>query len=40
MLFIDDQPLNIEGGRACGMDGYCFDDGDVEKLRKVIGRLR
>ena len=39
-FFIDDQPLNIEGSRACGMDGYCFDDGDVEKLRKVIGRLR
>lgn len=39
-FFIDDQPLNIEGGRVCGMDGYCFDDGDVEKLRKVIGRLR
>lgn len=39
-FFIDDQPLNIEGGRVCGMDGYCFDDGDVDKLRKVIGRLR
>lgn len=38
-FFIDDQPLNIEGGRACGMDGYCFGDGDVEKLRKVIGKL-
>lgn len=38
-FFIDDQPLNIEGGKACGMDGYCFGDGNVEKLRKVIGRL-
>lgn len=39
-FFVDDQPLNIEGARACGMDGYCFDDGDVERLGKVIERLR
>lgn len=39
-FFIDDQPLNIEGGRACGMDGYCFDGKDVEKLGQVIGMLR
>lgn len=39
-FFIDDQPLNIEGGRACGMDGYCFKDGDVEKLQQVIKSLK
>lgn len=38
-FFIDDQPLNIEGARACGMDGYCFTDGNPETLRKVIAGL-
>lgn len=35
-FFIDDLPGNIEGARACGMDGYCFEDGDVKELRKVL----
>lgn len=35
-FFIDDQPLNIQGARECGMDGYCFADGDVEKLINVL----
>lgn len=39
-FFVDDMPLNIEGARACGMDGYCFADGDVEKLKKVLAGLR
>lgn len=39
-FFIDDQPLNIQGARECGMDGYCFADGNVEKLRKMIDGLR
>ncbi|MDO5345054.1 MAG: HAD family phosphatase [Lachnospiraceae bacterium] len=38
-FFIDDLPSNIEGARACGMDGYCFGDGDVERLRKVLERF-
>jgi len=38
-FFIDDQPLNIEGAKACGMDGYCFGDGDVKRLKQVIERL-
>lgn len=38
-FFIDDLPGNIEGGRACGMDGYCFADGDIEKLRRVLAAL-
>ncbi len=37
-FFIDDLPLNIEGARACGMDGYCFD-GDVEKLKTYLNDL-
>ena len=36
MFFIDDQPLNIEGARACGMNGYCFLEGSAEDLKKVI----
>lgn len=38
-FFIDDLQLNIEGGKRCGMDGYCFADGDVERLRKVLEQL-
>lgn len=37
-FFIDDLDINIEGSRACGMDGYCFD-GDIDKLRKVLSEL-
>ncbi|MDO5417198.1 MAG: HAD family phosphatase [Lachnospiraceae bacterium] len=40
-FFIDDQPLNIEGARSCGMDGYVYD-GDreqlIRKLEEVLGR--
>ncbi len=39
-FFIDDQPLNIQGARECGMDGYCFADGDMEKLKGVLEELR
>lgn len=35
-FFVDDMPLNIEGAGASGMDGYCFADGDVEKLGKAL----
>lgn len=35
-FFIDDLPENIEGARSCGMDGYCFSDGDVETLREYL----
>ena len=35
-FFIDDKPENVEGGKACGMDGYCFADGDLEKLKVFL----
>ncbi len=35
-FFIDDLEANIQGARACGMDGYCFADQNVEKLKKVL----
>lgn len=38
-FFVDDVPVNIEGARACGMDGYCFWDGDFEKLKTVLETL-
>lgn len=39
-FFVDDLQLNIDGGRACGMDGCCFQDGDVDRLRQVLFSLR
>lgn len=38
-FFIDDLQTNIEGARETGMDGYCFADGDVEKLKERLCRL-
>ena len=38
-FFIDDLSHNIEGARAVGMYGYCFADGDVEKLKKRLETL-
>ena len=35
-IFIDDNAKNIEGCRACGIEGYLFD-GDADKLRKYLG---
>ncbi|MEE0818028.1 MAG: HAD family phosphatase [Coprococcus catus] len=37
--FIDDLQLNIDGAAACGMKGYCFADGNVEKLQKALDKL-
>ena len=38
--FIDDLQLNIDGAAACGMKGYCFADGNVEKLQKALESLK
>ena len=35
-FFIDDLPANIEGAKKCGMDGYCFADGNIGKLREEL----
>ena len=37
--FVDDLQLNIDGAKACGMDGYCFADRDVEKLKVKLEEL-
>lgn len=33
-FFIDDIQDNIDGAKACGMDGYCFEDGDLGRLKE------
>jgi putative hydrolase of the HAD superfamily len=38
-FFIDDLPMNIEGAKACKMDGYCFADGDIKRLKEVLSQL-
>ena len=38
-LFIDDLPRNIEGAQRIGMNGYCFQDGDVARLRAYLKDL-
>lgn len=38
-FFIDDIQLNIDGAKDCGMDGYCFADMNVERLRQVLLKL-
>ncbi len=35
-FFIDDIMANILGAEKTGMKGYCFEDGDVERLRKRL----
>lgn len=37
LLFIDDQPANVSGARAAGLNAECWTHGDgVETLRKLI----
>ena len=38
-FFIDDRQDNIDSAKGCGMDGYCFADGNVEKLRAYMGKM-
>lgn len=38
-LFIDDLPRNIAGAESIGMRGYCFEDGDVARLRAYLSAL-
>jgi len=39
-FFIDDLERNIQGAKACGMDGYCFADGDRERLKIRLASLK
>ncbi|MBQ8536516.1 MAG: HAD family phosphatase [Clostridia bacterium] len=35
-FFIDDQPLNIQAGRALGMAGHVFDQQNIQALRDAL----
>ena len=35
-FFIDDMQDNIDGAASVGIAGHCFEDGDLEKLKKVL----
>ena len=38
-VFVDDLQKNVDGAVAAGMQGYCFADGDVEKLTAYLNEL-
>ena len=38
-FFIDDRQDNIDSAKGCGMDGYCFADGNVERLRAYMEEM-
>ena len=38
-FFIDDVQLNLDGASACGMKGYCFSDGNLERLKEALKKL-
>ena len=35
-LFIDDYASNVESAQGVGLQGYCFADGDVARLREYL----
>lgn len=39
-LFVDDLEKNANGAAAVGMDGYCFADGDVNRLTAYIEQTK
>jgi len=36
-LFIDDMRANIEGAQRVGMKGHCYEERDLEALKRVLG---
>lgn len=38
-VFVDDLQKNVDGAIAAGMQGYCFADGDVEKLTDYLQKV-
>ena len=38
-VFVDDLQKNVDGAIAAGMQGYCFADGDVKRLREYLMNL-
>ncbi len=35
-FFIDDMQRNVDAARAVGMDGHCYENHDIRKLREVL----
>lgn len=35
-FFVDDMPVNVEGGIRTGMPGHCYSHGDIEILIKAL----
>ena len=38
-LFVDDHAPNVESAKTIGLQGYCFADGDVNRLREHLAPL-
>ena len=38
-LFVDDSAPNIEGAESIGLQGHCFFDGDVNRLRERLAEV-
>lgn len=38
-VFVDDLQKNVDGAISAGMQGYCFADGDVERLAAYLNSL-
>lgn len=38
-FFIDDREANIQGAALAGMEGYCFADGDAQRLEAFLETL-
>lgn len=39
-IFIDDLQANIDAAKAVGFEGYCFADGDVQRLHAYLCSLK
>ena len=38
-LFVDDVQANVDGAVNLGLQGYCFEGGDVERLKEFLAKL-
>ncbi|MBR6571629.1 MAG: HAD family phosphatase [Clostridia bacterium] len=38
-IFVDDLQKNVDGAVAAGMQGYCFADGDVKRLKEWLDQV-
>ena len=38
-VFVDDLQKNVDGAVACGMQGYCFADRNVDRLKEWLEQV-